>query len=69
VDGTGSRACTTSALFSAASRVTPTCGDKPGHDELCYRGKPDDPPVLSAGDIADLIAFLDTLRDGYRFGP
>jgi len=33
VDGTGSRACPTSALFDAG-RINATCGDKPGHDEL-----------------------------------
>ena len=34
--GIGSRACPSSALSSAASRVNPTCGDKPGHDvSLC----------------------------------
>src|SRR5262244_1704649 len=34
VDGMGTRACPSSALLSAASRVNPTCGDKPGHDGL-----------------------------------
>src|SRR5262249_9540977 len=33
VDGTGSRACPTSAPSSAASRINPTCGVEPGHDE------------------------------------
>jgi hypothetical protein len=32
VDGIGTRACPSSAVLSAASRVDPTCGDKPGHD-------------------------------------
>jgi hypothetical protein len=27
-------ACPSSALLSAASRVNPTCGDKPGHDAM-----------------------------------
>src|ERR1700742_4379423 len=31
-DGTANRACPSCALSSAASRVNPTCGDKPGHD-------------------------------------
>src|SRR6185503_6377524 len=31
-DRIGSRACPTSALIRAASRINPTCGDKPGDD-------------------------------------
>src|SRR6516165_11942870 len=34
VDGTATRACPSCAYLSAASRVNPTCGDKPGHDDL-----------------------------------
>jgi len=37
VDGTGTRACPSSAMSNAASRVNPTCGDKPGHDDsTCF---------------------------------
>jgi len=32
VDGTGTRACPSPAMLSAASLVNPTCGDKPDHD-------------------------------------
>src|SRR5262249_49773158 len=32
LDGTATRACPSCATLSAASRVNPTCGDKPGHD-------------------------------------
>jgi cytochrome c peroxidase len=31
-----------------------------------FGGKPGDPPVLSAAEIDDLVAFLNTLTDGYR---
>src|SRR5215470_14369788 len=33
VDGIATRACPSCAYQSAASRVYPTCGDKPGHDD------------------------------------
>src|SRR5262249_39515099 len=33
VDGIGTRACPSSALLRVASRVDPTCDDKPGHDD------------------------------------
>src|SRR5215470_13023725 len=36
VDGTGTRACPSSEILSAASRVNPTCGDKPGHDATAW---------------------------------
>jgi len=32
VDGIRTRACSSSEDYYAASRVYPTCGDKPGHD-------------------------------------
>src|SRR5258708_40037111 len=32
MDGTATRACPSCASLSAASRVNPTCGVKPGHD-------------------------------------
>jgi hypothetical protein len=32
MDCTGTRACPSSALLRAASRVNPTCGVKPGND-------------------------------------
>src|SRR6266545_188648 len=34
VDGIGTRACPSSALLSAAGRVYPTFGDKPGRDDV-----------------------------------
>src|SRR6266516_4537056 len=34
MDCTGTRACPSSAILSAASRVNPTCGVKPGNDGL-----------------------------------
>src|SRR5438445_13477004 len=34
VDGIGTRACPNSARLSVASRVNPTCDDKPGHDDV-----------------------------------
>src|SRR5713101_4174351 len=34
VDGTGTRACPSSAPLNAASRVNPTCDDEPGHDDV-----------------------------------
>jgi hypothetical protein len=33
IDGTANLACPICARLIAASRVNPTCGDKPGHDE------------------------------------
>jgi cytochrome c peroxidase len=33
-----------------------------------FGGKSGGPPLLSADDISDLIAFLNTLTDGYQ-GP
>ncbi len=37
--------------------------------ELPFGGKPGDPPVLSATEIDDMIAFLETLTDGYETVP
>jgi hypothetical protein len=34
VDGIGSRVYSTSTSFKPASPVNPTCGDKPGHDDV-----------------------------------
>src|SRR5207247_153184 len=34
MDCTGTRACPSSAFSSAASRASPTCGVKPGNDDL-----------------------------------
>src|SRR2546422_9244072 len=34
MDCTATRACPSCAVLSAASRVNPTCGVKPGNDEL-----------------------------------
>src|SRR5262249_27803613 len=34
VDGSGTGACPSFAVLTAASRVNPTCGAKPGHDEF-----------------------------------
>src|SRR5262245_7260758 len=38
LDGTATRACPSCAYISAASRVNPTCDDKPGHDESIILG-------------------------------
>src|SRR6266576_7281240 len=39
VDGSGTRACPSSALLTAASRINPTCGDKPRHDGVAKGGR------------------------------
>src|SRR5262245_4431565 len=44
VDGTATRACPSCAYVSAASRVNPTCGDKPGHDEDGSESKSSETP-------------------------
>ena len=31
-----------------------------------FDGKPSDPPALNQAEIADIIAFLNTLNDGYQ---
>jgi cytochrome c peroxidase len=36
--------------------------------ERPFGGKPGDPPALSATEIDDVIAFLNTLTDGYERG-
>src|SRR5712692_7826192 len=33
VDGIATRACPSCALLTGASRIYPTCADKPGHDD------------------------------------
>jgi cytochrome c peroxidase len=36
------------------------------NDEPPFGGKPGDPPVLSSAEIDDIVAFLNTLTDGYK---
>ncbi len=39
------------------------------NSEPPFGGKPGDRPVLSAAEIDDIVAFLNTLTDGYRPAP
>ncbi len=39
------------------------------NNEPPFGGKPGDRPALSAAEIDDIVAFLDTLTDGYKAAP
>ncbi len=55
-DGAGTRACPRPARSHATSRVNPTCGDKPGHDERRISGR--EIEIAGVSVVADLDGAL-----------